>query len=336
LIKTFLFLLLAAVTGCLTSCYKKSSVPLSYEDSLYVKLSESEPGTALIYSYFNRYVPSEWISSALHEPDSIFHNVYRINAPFNEPDSLAFASVGDGQLYIDHYTAKKFFVIDSLPYDEEPVYPVKVPLGKYSIYSLQNLNFSTDCKLYFTSPDKMIGALLTYIRNGLQFFSTTDEKGNVQFAFKYDFGNGNGAWWDEYFIYRLTDSALIPVAHIPSDVTDAAPLGLTRYKNYECRLTDTLMLGFTAHIVSSLALPDREIKLVNDTEVFHPSKFPKDEKMVALGNSYFTNDVDRLFLHAYRKEILSSYLSAPSKDKKFIRKYCHDLLFSPLIASPDL
>lgn len=283
-------------------------------------LGKEEPGTALLYSFFRKVNPRKWIEKSNEDPDSTFLAIENLNLTFNEPDSLSFAAIGNGQWYIDAFTARKFLLADRLEFSDEPVYLQKIPLQKYAVYARQNLNESEYAFLYFSNGSKMIGAVQIAPGNGISYFSKLISQDTTLFGVKNDFGSANGMVWKEWFIYNITPAGIVPVRHFPAEVNDAIPMDICRFKEYEITLTDTALLSFRLHLKTSIMAHGDELPLLNNTFYFSLedslSFIP-----ASLYNTYFTEDVDKVFIHQYRTALLQVYVSSTADKRRLMRSY---------------
>ncbi len=319
----------------LISCQRNATLP---ESDALNQLEKEEPGFALFYKTFDKCRMKTWMDHVAKDPDSLFNAIYSLEISLLEPEQLSLAALGSEQNYLDHYTAKKIFTLDSLPTGDEPVYPFVIPIGAtkngtiVSAYTLQDPNAEETCNLYFTFPTKVISAMVTSHSYGFQYQSFQSSEGDLIFCTKFDFGSGTGSVWENYFFYKIDESGMHPYFQIPAEVSFGIPSDMSRYRNYETTLVDTPNLIFKIKYSSILAIRESEIDMLLDSSVI---RLPLDssnqnfnqEKLLALYNFYFTDDADRLFIHAFRKKLLANYLNANPAQRSALRSYYYHTIF---------
>ena len=317
------------------SCQRNATLP---ESDALNQLEKVEPGFTLFYKTFDKCRMKSWIDHVSKDPDSLFNAIYPLEISLLEPEQLSLAALGSEQNYLDHYTAKKIFILDSLVTGDEPVYPFAIPIGTtkngnvVTAYTLQDPNAEETCNLYFAFPAKVFSAMVTSHSYGFQYQSFHSAEGDLIFCTKFDFGSGTGSVWENYFFYKIDESGMHPYFQIPAEVSFGIPSDMSRYRNYETTLVDTPNLIFKIKYRSILAIRESELEMLFDSAVI---ALPLDssnlnftkEQLLALYNFYFTNDADKLFIHAFRAKLLANYLKANPAQRLALRSYYYHAIF---------
>ena len=229
---------------------------------------------------------SNWAAQAAHLTDSIFRGQQRLKVKIADEDfsqlkkAIKAGSIAEGLV-------QKYGWV----YNKEMVEKGKLPVIAFSFNEKReefalcfgNPDLDWECELYFFKSNQCIARHHIYHRYGLELAHFQDADGKTVVYYKENFESGTGVWWFDFYFYKYSGEALIPVLNVLQNGNiSIMPAYSSRWLESTVLKTSPLTIKMTYYFnLGDKTLEEQQI--INDSTIV---TYAWDEKTQAFEGNY--------------------------------------------------
>lgn len=267
---------------------------------------------------------------AAYLADSVFYHQLQSNQSVIPPNDFRILKQAARKGFISVKTARRIFNNPRISYDcnlKNVLVSYKRGLIPIMYYPFNGSGFDefalsvgepghcTDAWLYYFKHNRIIAKQNGYSHYGLDMNSYQDSDGKTVVYYRYEFTDGSGIWWNNYFFYKYDGDTLIPILNelqngnllsywggrtlwLESFVEKTNPL--TMKMVYHTELPDTAKLNQDLWIIDDSTTIEytwnEQLKKLEGQ--YSKSKITKPQIL-----SYYVEDNDLLFINSYYQTV---------------------------------